>query len=153
MLQRDIPRRAREDNRQPPSSWGVDRTEADDEDFYPEEDLPKASVPRRGKDYIKHFFPQWSDADTDSDECTILIPIVASPIRCFPGPVPAAPRRTAPKPAPPATSSSTAASRGSSRGRGKKRGVAKCDLAPEAKRPKVASGRPKPKGQRPTFKG
>ena len=121
-------------------------------DFYPEEDLPKASVPRRGKDYVKCFFLQWSDEETDSDECTILPTLVASPICCFAGPVSAAPRRAAARLAPPAASSSAAASRGRGKGRGKKLGVAKSDL-PDAKRPKVVTNKPKPKAKRPTFKG
>ena len=123
---------------------------ADEVDFYPEEDLPKANVPRQGKDYIKHFFPQLSDGDSDSDDCQILIPIVASPIRYSLGSVPAAPPRTTAKAATPFVSSSTAASRGI--GQGKKRGVAKSDL-PDAKRPKVVSVKPKPTATRPTFKG
>ena len=56
-MQHNIPRRAVEDQRNPPSQWVEDRTEADEVDFYPEEDLPKANVPLRGKDYIKRFFP------------------------------------------------------------------------------------------------
>ena len=121
--------------------------------FYPEEDLPKANVHRRGKDYIKHFFPQWSDEEADSDECKILTPIVASPIRYSLGSVPAATRRAVAKattPAAPVVSSSTAASRG--RGRGKKRGVAKSNL-PDAKHPKALANKAKPKATRPTFKG
>ena len=151
-LQWDIPRRATEEERNPPSQWPENRTEEDEVDFYPEEDLPKANVPRRGKDYIKHYFPQLSDGSSDSDDCQILIPIAATPIRFSLGSVPAAPRQATGKaaaPTPPVASSSTDTGRGKSRGQ--KDGVAKADLSRETKRSKVVKVRPK--RTRPTFKG
>ena len=151
-MQCDIPRRAIEEERNPPRQWPENRTEVDEVDFYLEEDLPKANVPRRGKDYIKHYFPQLSDGSSDSDDCQILVPIAATPIRFSLGSVPAAPRQATGKaaaPAPPVASSPIAAGRG--KGRGKKRGVAKADLARETKRSKVVTVRPK--GTRPMFKG
>ena len=47
VLQRNIPRRAIEEARNPPNQWPENRTEEDEVDFYLVEDLPRSNVPRR----------------------------------------------------------------------------------------------------------
>ena len=62
----------------PQSAWGVDRTEQDPEDYYPEAHLPKpASNPRRKIPFIS------LDSDSSSDDCRELI-MDAVPLNILP---------------------------------------------------------------------
>lgn len=153
---RDIPHRAIEDNNLPPSKWGKDQTEADAEDFYPKEDLPKARAPRRGKASAASYYRNPGDTDTSDDECEMLVTLDVQPLNAF-RPDPEAPSAsgmtTARSEAPPAEDSQ-ASGRGRGRGRGRsyKRTVTKGqEGAPPPKRQKVPSAKPKPK--RPSFTG
>ena len=157
VLQRGIPRRTREDAKHPPNKWGQDRAEPDVVDMYPEEDLPKTRVQRRGKASAESYFWNLADTDTSEDECRILEPLNARPLCSYPGPK--APKASASRvarsasAAPAARSEAQAASRSKppSRGRGRnKRGVVKGQVGPPpAKKQKVTQS----KGPRPSFAG
>ena len=150
VLQRGLPRRTREDARQPPSKWGKDRTEPDAVDLHPEEDVPSVRLPRRGKASAASYFRNWEDTDTSEDECRILEPLNIQPLCSFP-PGPEAPLTSA-TPAARSEPPSAACAKASARGRGRgKRGVIKGQGDPLAKRQKVVAS--KPKGPRPSFAG
>ena len=82
-LQRDIPRRAIEDANWPQEKWGADRTEEDAEDFYPEADLPKANIVRRGKASLDSYYRHAWDTNTSEDQCQLLITLDAVPLNAF----------------------------------------------------------------------
>ena len=129
-LQRDIPRRATEDADWPPEKWGIDRTVEDEEDFYPEADLPKANIVRRGKASLDSYYQHVWDTDTSEDECQLLITLDAVPLNAFrpdPEAPPASGTRRRRAEAPPVEDDQSrqpaTRARGRSRGRGKKRNV------------------------------
>ena len=151
--QRDIPRRATEDDDCPPSKSGVDWTVADEEDFYPEADLPKANIVRRGKASIASCYRNAWDTDTSDDECQLLITLDAVPLNAScpdPEAPPAAGTRRARSEAPPAEDPE-ASDRGRKGERYKRSARKTPGGAPPAKKQKKAAGRSKPK--RPTYDG
>ena len=82
-LQRGIPRRAIDDAKWPQEKWGADRTVEDEEDFYPEADLPKANIVRRGKASLASYYRNAWDTDTSEDECQLLITLDTVPLNVF----------------------------------------------------------------------
>ena len=122
--QRDIPRRTTQDTGRPQSAWGVDRTEQDPEDYYPEAHLPKtASNPRRKIPYVS------LDSDSSSDDCRVLI-MDAVPLSIVP-PDPTSPPDSGKRKASegPSTNAPSASSRGGRR-KGVKRGARKGSAPP-----------------------
>ena len=126
---------------------------ADEEDFYPEEDLPKANIVRRGKASLASYYRNPWDTDTSDDECQLLVTLDAVPLNAF-RPDPEAPSASgttkARFEAPPAQDSDTSG-RGGGGGRYKRRARKNPRGAPPAKKPKKPAGRLKPK--RPTYSG
>ena len=55
----------------------------DEEDFYPEADLPKANIVRRGKASLDSYYRHAWDTDTSEDECQELITLDAVPLNAF----------------------------------------------------------------------
>ena len=152
-MQRDIPRRAIEDKDWPQEKCGADRTVADEEDFYPEADLSKANIVRRGKASLASYYRNAWDTDTSDNECQLLITLDAVPLNAF-RPDPEAPpasgtKRARPK-APPAEGP-VASGRGR-KGERYKRSARKAPGGdPPAKKQKKMAGRTKLK--RPTHDG
>ena len=77
-FQRGIARRAIQDARWPRENWGVDRTEDDPEDFYPEAHLPKPPVASRGKVPFISL-----DTDSSDDDCQELVALDAVPLNAL----------------------------------------------------------------------
>ena len=146
-MQRGLARRAREDDRFPPSKWGKDRTVSDRKDLDPEDQVLAPRVaPNRGKTPVRPSVQNLSDDDSSDDECQVLEVIEARPLRySFPVSTPPAASDAPAEGAEPDTAGGPRRSRvkqGASRTRGQ----------PQAKRQKLVTARP-PRKSRPSFQG
>ena len=147
-LQRGLARRAREDDRLPPSKWGKDRTVSDTEDPDTEDQvLAPTVVPNRGKTPVRPSIQNLTD-DDDSDDCEVLEVVEARPLRfSFPVSTPPVDSDDQVVRAEPTTV-------GGSRPTGSvrtKRGAGRGQKNPPAKRHKISTTGPPRK--RPTFAG
>ena len=151
ILQRGLARRAKEDDKLPPSKWGKDRTVSDTEDTDPEDQvLDPRVVSNRGKTPVRPSIRNWKDNDdSDDDDCQILEVHDARPIR-FSFPV-----STTPADSDDQVVVAEPISVGGLHPTGPvrtKRGAGRTRGQPPAKRRKVTTTRP-PRKSRPSFKG
>ena len=133
----------------------------DEEDFYPEADLPKGNIVRQGKASLDSYYRNAWDTDTLDDECQLLITLDAVPLDAFcpdPEAPPASGTRRPRAEAPPVEDDQprqpAARGRGRSRGQGKKHNVPPSEpsepIAPAKKKIKKTTAR-QPK--RPEYDG